>query len=138
MRILGIDPGDKNIGVAISDPTATIANPLAVIQYTSREEIAFKIANLAKEHNATTIVIGQSLNDKGKPTYQGRKAFRLAKAIQKLTKCEVVLFDEYMTTQIALQSRIDLNLPRKKRQGHHDEIAATVLLQAYLDTISNK
>ncbi len=133
MRILGIDPGDKNIGVALSDPTGTIANPLTVVQHVSRPINAAAIAQLARENGAGRIVIGQSLDLDGKPSYQGRKAARLAAAIRTQTKIPVELWDEAYSTQEARTARIQMGSTRSKRGGHLDEIAATVILQTYLD-----
>ena len=137
MRILAVDPGAKRIGLAVSDPTGTIANPLAVIKHSSRIVDAATIAQIAAENDARTIVVGQSLDQDGKPTVEGRRAARLAAAIRTQTKMEVTLWDEYLSTQTALDARRALNAPRKKRQGHLDSLAATVILQSYLDTQKN-
>ncbi len=133
MRILGIDPGDKNIGVALSDPTGTIANPLTVVQHVSRPINAATIAELARENGAGKIIVGQSLDLEGKPNFQGRKAARLAAAIRTQTEIPVELWDEAYSTQKAKSARIQMGSTRAKRRGHLDELAATVILQSYLD-----
>ena len=133
MRILGIDPGDKNIGVALSDPTGTIANPLTVVQHVSRPINAATIAQLARENGASKIIVGQSLDLDGKPNFQGRKAGRLAAAIRTQTEIPVQLWDEAYSTQEARSARIQMGSTRAKRRGHLDELAATVILQSYLD-----
>lgn len=133
MRVLGIDPGDKNIGVALSDPTGTIANPLTVIQHVSRPIDAASIAELARQNNVGRIVVGQSLDIDGKPSFQGRKAARLAAAIRTQTETPVELWDEGYSTQEARAARIVLGSPQSKRKGHLDELAATVILQSFLD-----
>lgn len=134
MRILAVDPGMKNIGIAISDPTATIAGPLTTLKHVQRVEDARNIAALAEAHHVGRIVVGQSLDEDGSPTLQGRQAAHLAEAIQAYTTVPVVLWDEYGTTQAARQAYLDMNVPRKKRRGHLDAIAATVILQSYLDS----
>ena len=136
MRILGIDPGDKNIGVALSDPSGTIANPLTVIQHVSRPIDAATIAELARENRAEIIIVGQSFDLDGKPSYQGRKAGRLAAAIRGQTKIPVELWDEAYSTQSAREARITLGGSRSSRRGHLDDLAATVILQSYLDNRS--
>lgn len=141
MRILGIDPGDKNIGVALSDPSGTIANPLTVVQHISRPINAATIAELARENSVGKIIVGQSLDLDGKPSFQGRKAARLAAAIRTQTDIPVELWDEAYSTQEARTARIQMGSTRAKRRGHLDELAATVILQSYLDhpsTPSNK
>jgi putative Holliday junction resolvase len=133
MRILAIDPGEKNIGVAISDPTGTIANPMKVLKHTSRQEDASTIVQLAQAEGVGLIVIGQNLDDQGQPTYQGRQAARLGGAIRSMTEIPVEFWDESGSTKAARQARIDMNVPRRKRSGHLDELAATVILQTYLN-----
>jgi len=134
MRILGVDPGDKNIGVALSDPTGTIANPLTVVEHVSRPIDAAAIAQLARNHYAEKIIVGQSFDLNGKPNYQGRKAARLAAAIRTQTEIPVELWDEAYSTQQARGARIAMRTTRSKRKGHLDELAATVILQSYLES----
>lgn len=133
MRILAVDPGEKNIGLAISDPTGTIANPLKVLRHTARQEDARLIAEIAVEHEVGLIIVGQNFDEEGKPSFEGRRAARLAGAIRAQTELPVELWDESFSTKAASQSRLEMKLPRSKRGGHWDEIAATVILQSYLD-----
>jgi putative Holliday junction resolvase len=136
MRVLGVDPGDKNIGVALSDPTGTIANPLTVVQHVSRPIDAATIAQVARENNVGKIIVGQSFDLDGKPNFQGRKAARLAAAIRTQTDIPVKLWDEAYSTQQARGARIAMGTTRANRKGHLDELAATVILQSYLDNKS--
>lgn len=133
MRVLGIDPGEKNIGVAISDLTGTIANPLTIVRHKSRAIDAAAIIHIAETKQAGRIVIGQSFDEDGKPTPQGRSAARLAEAIRALTHLPVELWDESDSTQVARAARLAMGVSRKQRKGHLDEIAAAVILQSYLD-----
>lgn len=134
MRILAVDPGDQRIGLAISDPTGTIANPLTVLKHVQRQVDAATIAALAEEHQAGLIVVGQQIDEEGLPTPQGRKAQRLAEAIRQQTSLPVVLWDESGSTQAARQARLALRAARRRRQGHLDDLAATYILQTYLDS----
>jgi len=133
MRILAIDPGEKNIGLAISDPSGSIANPLTVLRHVSRPIDAASIAQTAQEHGAGLILVGQALDADGEPTYSGRRATRLAAAIRTQTALPVELWDESYSTQEARSARIAMGSPRRKRGGHLDALAATVILQTYLD-----
>jgi len=133
MRVLGIDPGDKNIGLALSDPSGMIANPLMVIEHVSRQIDAAFIANVASQNGVGKIIVGQSLDVDGKPSFQGRKANRLAAAIRTQTDLPVILWDEAYSTQEARAARIEMGVNRSRRRGHLDELAATVILQSYLD-----
>jgi putative Holliday junction resolvase len=133
MRILAVDPGSKNLGIAISDPSGTIARPLMVLKHISRAVNAAAIAGIAKEQNAMNIVVGQSLDEDGQPTFEGRRAARLAAEIRTQTDIAVILWDESFSTATARQAQITLGSPRHKRQGHLDDLAATVILQSFLD-----
>jgi len=137
MRFLAVDPGEKNIGIAISDPTGTIANPLAVLAHVSRPIDAAAIAQIAAEHGAGKIIVGQALDEENRPTPQSRRAARLAAAIRTQTDTPVELWDESGGTQAARFAR-GLGAPRRKRQrfqrSHLDDLAATYILQTYLDS----
>jgi len=133
MRILAVDPGEKRIGIALSDPSGTIANPLTVIKHVSRPLDAATIAQLASENQAGRIIVGQALDMEGRPSPQGRSAARLAEAIRGQTDLPVELWDESGSTQAARQARIALGSSRRKRSGHLDDLAATYILQTYLD-----
>jgi putative Holliday junction resolvase len=133
MRILAVDHGEKRIGLAISDPTATIASPLKVIEHTSRLMDAAQVANLAAENEAVLIVIGQSYDEEGKPNLAGRRAAKFAEALKQQTQIPVILWDESFSTQEARATRIEMGVSRKKRAGHMDELAAVMILKSYLD-----
>jgi len=133
MRALGVDPGEKNLGIAVSDPSGTIANPLTVLRHVARSIDAAAVAQLAVEQGVGVIVVGQSLDDEGRPTPQSRRAARLAAAIRTQTHTPVELWDEYGSTQAARSARLALGAPRRKCSGHLDDLAATFILQTYLD-----
>lgn len=133
MRVLAVDPGIKNIGLALSDPSGTIANPLTIILHVSRSEDAIKITDLAQQNLVGLIVVGQAVDEYGIPTFEGRKAARLAAAIREKSDLQVVLWDESFSTREAQAARLKLGSPRHKRSGHLDALAATVILQSYLD-----
>lgn len=136
MRILAIDPGDKRIGMAISDPTGTIANPLGVVEHLARAVDAARIADMAREHEAGLIVVGQALDAEGQVGPQARKAQRLADAIKEQTEIPIILWDESGSTRMAQSARFQMGVVKSKRKGHLDDIAATVILQSYLDAHS--
>lgn len=138
MRIMAIDPGDKNIGVALSDPTNTIASPHTVIKHISRPLDAARIAELALENQVELIIVGQSVDEDGCPSPQGRKAAKLAAAIRNQTTISVTLWDESFSTQSARNAVIAMNIPKKKRRGHLDSLAAAEILQSYLDELHDQ
>ena len=134
MKILAIDPGEKNIGLAISDELGISANPLTIIKHIQREVDAEKIASVAAEKDVQLIIVGQSFNDEGKPTFEGRRSARFARALRKKTDIPIKLWDESYSTQDARQSHIKMGVSRKKRRGHLDDVAAAVILQSYLNS----
>ena len=134
MRILAVDHGEKRIGLAISDPTGTIASPLKVIDHVSRPIDAAQVANLAAENNVEMIVIGQSFDEEGQPNLAGRRAARFADALKEQTQIPILMWDESFSTQDARAARIELGVSRKKRAGHLDELAAQMILQSYLES----
>ena len=133
MRILAVDPGSKRIGLALSDPTGSIANPLAVLPHVARLVDAASVAEQAATHAAGLIVVGQSFDDNGNPSFEGRRSQRFAEALRTQTTIPVVLWDESFTTRDARLARIQMGVFRKRRAGHLDDLAATLLLQSYLD-----
>lgn len=135
MRILAIDPGEKHLGVAISDSNGIIASPLTILKHISRAIDAAAIAQLADEHQAGLILVGQALDDEGQATPQSRRANRLAEAIRLQTSLPVLMWDESGSTQAARQARMAMGVSRRMRRGHLDDLAATVILQSYLDSI---
>ncbi len=133
MRILAVDHGEKRIGLAMSDPTATIASPLKVVEHVSRLIDAAQVAELAAQNEVGLIVIGQSFDDDGNPNPAGRRAGRFADELKNQTNIPIEMWDESFSTQDARIARIELGISRKKRGGHQDEFAAAVILQSYLE-----
>jgi putative Holliday junction resolvase len=133
MRILAVDPGSKHIGVALSDPSGTIASPLAVLSHISRIVDAATVVELAHSNQVGLFVIGQSLDEDGTPTFEGRRASRFAETLKLQTGLPVVLWDEAFTTRDARSTRIQMGVSRRDRSGHLDSLAAVILLQSFID-----
>jgi len=134
MRILAVDHGEKRIGLALSDPTATIARPLQVIKHVARTIDAAQVANIAAENDVDLIVIGQSFDEEGHPNLAGRRAAKFAGALKEQTQISVVLWDESFSTQDARATRIEMGVSRAKRSGHQDALAAVMILQSYIES----
>ena len=131
---MAVDHGEKRIGLALSDPTRTIASPLKVIEHVSRLLDAAQVATLAQENDVGLIMVGQSFDEEGKPNLAGRRAAKFAAALQGQTSIPVELWDESFSTQDARAARIELGVSQKKRGGHQDALAAVVILQSYLES----
>ena len=133
MRILAVDHGEKRIGLAISDPTGTIASPLKVISHVSRAIDAAQVAEIARDNSVELVVLGQSFDEEGRPNQAGRRAARFADALKTQMQIPILLWDESFSTQDARAARIELGGSRKKRAGHLDDLAATMILRSYLE-----
>ena len=132
-RILCIDWGRKNIGLAISDPVGLIAKPLRVLKHISREENAKHILRIATENGVILIIIGIAYLDDGTPSYSGRSALRLSNVLKKHGELPVKAWDESGSTRLARKAKIEAGTSRRKRRGHLDATAAAIILQDYLD-----
>lgn len=136
MRILAVDYGEKRMGLALSDESGTIARPLYVIPHVSRIVDAAQVAERASAHDVKRIIIGQSFDEEGQPNKSGRMSAKFAETLKQQASVPVELWDEAFTTQDAQWASRAMNVSRKNRSGHLDEIAATILLQSYLDAHS--
>jgi putative holliday junction resolvase len=133
MKILGIDHGEQRIGLAISDETGSVARPLNIVKHVSRAVDAAQVAAIALENKAELVVVGQSFDEEGRANAAGRRAERFAEALKTQTSLPIVLWDESMSTVDARDLYIEMGASRKKRSGHLDDAAATIILQSYLD-----
>ncbi len=124
-RILAVDPGDVRIGLAVSDPTRTLARPLRTLQHRSRREDVKQILRMAQQQEAAMILVGIPYDIDGKVGPQARKALRLLEALRAATNIPVVPWDESGSTAEAMQ------LPSSRAEL--DARAAAVILQDYLD-----
>lgn len=132
-RVLGIDFGDKRIGVAISDSLGITAQGLAVIENTGRKAAFESIAKMIDEHGIDTVVLGLPRNMNGSYGPMAEKIQRLGRRISQQLGVYVVYQDERMTTIIAEQALIEGNMRREDRKKVVDRVAAQVILQSYLD-----
>jgi putative Holliday junction resolvase len=133
MRVLAVDPGERHLGVAVSDPTGLLARPLTTLAHTARAADAAQLVALADAHAAEVIVIGCALDSDGRPGPQARHAEKLAEAVRALTARPVELYDESFSSQDAQAS---LRAAGKKRRAQREQIhaaAAATILQSYLD-----
>lgn len=135
MRILGIDLGDKKIGLALSDPMGWTAQGLGVIA--SKGSIDGDIAAIkeyVERHEVEKVVIGLPLNMDGSSGPRAEKAKAFASRMEKKLKVPVAMTDERLTTVAAEKLLIEADLSRNKRRKVIDKMAAVIILQNYLDT----
>ncbi len=133
MRILAVDPGSKRVGLALSDPTETIAQPLATMQAEPDETLASRVAGAARGHQADRIIVGLPLRLDGTRGPEAAAAQRLAAAIRHESGLPVEMVDERLTTAAADRALIAGGVKRDQRRQGIDRVAATMLLQGHLD-----
>jgi len=140
VRVLALDVGERRVGIAIGDPTGTVARPLQALVRGSREEDFAAITALVAEHDVGLVVVGQPLSLDGTEGPQARRVARYAEALAAMLPVPVVAWDERFTT-VAAEDILRQNRRQKKRQartrGEVDSIAAAVILQGYLDSQNN-
>ena len=134
IRALGVDPGTKRIGLAVSDLSGTIASPLSVLRTSrSREHDLREIARIARGEEAEVIVIGLPLNMDGSTGPAAKAATATAKRLATLVDVPVELHDERLTTVTAERSMMEAGLDGVQRRQRVDKVAAAVMLQSWLD-----
>src|SRR5262249_39144210 len=132
-RVLAIDLGSRRIGLALSDPTGTVAGPLATIPHRERRQDVAAVAALARAHGAHRIVLGWPRNMDGTSGPAARRAEAFAEALRRVAAVPVDLWDERLSTVAADRALRDANVKRERRRALRDQIAAAVILQSYLD-----
>ena len=137
MRVLAIDVGRRRIGLAISDPTATLARPLATLEVNpddAVDKVAHEIAHLAAEEDGISeIVVGRPMRLDGSPDEQTVYVTRFVAALQSRTPIPIRVADERLTSREA-ESRLAVNeRDWRKRKKTLDAAAAAIFLQEYLD-----
>lgn len=136
MRILGLDVGDKTIGVAISDPLGFTAQGVTTIR---RKNYTYDIEELKKicdEYGVESIVSGLPKNMNGTLGPQGEKVLEFCEKLKEALNIKIDMWDERLTTVAAHRAMLEADLSRAKRKKIVDKIAATYILQGYLDRIS--
>jgi len=133
-RVLALDVGGRRLGLALSDPTGTLASPLVTLERTTPEADAAAIAALAAEHGAGTVVAGLPIDLAGRhgPAAQAVGAY-LDDLAARLPGLSFELVDERMTTVMAERALAASGVPGRQRRAVVDQVAATVFLQEWLD-----
>ncbi len=134
MRVLGLDPGERRIGVALSDPTGTLAQPLEVIVRRGRDATHLdRIADLVKDHDVRHVVVGLPLHMDGRAGQEAEAARRLGDAIAARTGLPVDFVDERWTTLEAERTLRALGSRGRRVRERADAVAAALVLRTWLD-----
>lgn len=138
MRILGLDIGDRTIGVAVSDPLGFTAQGITTIRRKSQDADIKELKNICDEYNVETIVSGLPKNMNGTLGPQSEKVLKFCEVIKEKIGLPIKMWDERLTTVAAHRAMLEADLSRNKRKKIVDKMAAIYILQGYLDSISNK
>ena len=133
MIYLGLDLGSKTLGLSISDKTSTISTSLEVLRYTNYEELLDKLEVIVNDRKVDAFVIGNPLNLDGSMSDRSIETLKFKELLENKFNKEVILQDERLSTVEAERLLISNNTRRKNRKTVVDKIAATIILQSFLD-----
>jgi len=133
MRYLGLDLGSKRIGVALSDETLTIASSYKVINYKVQEEIIAELKEIIENFDISKIILGLPKNMNNTIGERAEETISFKELIENKLSISVELQDERLSTISAEKYMIEADVSRKKRKNKVDSLAATIILQTYLD-----
>lgn len=132
-RVLGLDVGDRRIGVALSDPEQRLARGIKVISRTRLSRDLAAIARLVRENDVREIVVGLPLRLDGTPGAQAEKVQQFAQALARIVDVPIHFWDERLSTAEAERILRELGLRPQQRREHVDALAAELILQEFLD-----
>lgn len=141
MRIMGLDYGTKTVGVAISDPLGFTAQGIETIDRKEENKLRktlARIEELIKEYQVETIVLGLPKNMNNTLGERAEKTLEFKEMLERRTGLSVVMWDERLTTVEAERTLIESSVRRENRKKYIDKIAAVIILQGYLDSLSMK
>ena len=136
-RLLGIDPGGRNIGLAICDENKKVATPLEVLQKAKFKVLLEQINQIINENNIKGIIVGNPLNMDGSSGKSAQSVKDICNNIEKNIEIPICLWDERLSTvgSFKLSSQLDINVT--KREKKIDENAAAFILQGAIDYLNN-
>lgn len=134
-RILGIDLGNRTVGLAVSDIMGIIANPIGTVRINDQDldRALLEVKKVIAEREVSLIVLGFPKNMNGTVGPQGEYCLKFKEMLTKETSLEVKMVDERLTTKQADAIMLEADISRKKRKQNVDKLAATIILQTYLD-----
>lgn len=138
LRIMGLDIGERRIGIALSDPLGITAQGLQTLERKKLQEDLQKIVLLIKEWEVNKLVVGMPRNMNGTYGPASEKVKEFMSQLTALMPIEVAYWDERLTTVAAQRTLIEGDMSRKKRKQVVDKIAAVLILQGYLDRTSTR
>jgi putative Holliday junction resolvase len=135
-RLIGLDLGEKTIGIALTDTLRTVATPLKTLKRGKFSTDAAVLASMLEEHGVGAVIVGLPLNMDGSagPSAQSAKAF--ARNFAAISDCPVVLVDERLSTAAVTRTLLEADASRRRRKSVVDKMAAAYVLQGALDRLA--
>jgi putative Holliday junction resolvase len=133
MRSMGIDPGQRRVGIAVSDEEGELASPRGTIVRTDDAQVVRELTQKARELGVERFVMGLPLRMNGMEGPEAKRARKLAQELERASGMSVVLWDERLTTMAAERQLRGVGMRGDKKKSTIDQAAATLLLQSYLD-----
>lgn len=130
MRVLGLDMGERRVGVAVSDAAGRVATPVRVVDASDRGTLVAMV----EEYGACAVVVGLPLAMDGSEGAQARRVRAAADALARDLPVPVRLFDERLTSKQAERAMAEAGVSDRRKRGKVDMLAAALMLQAYLDS----
>ena len=131
---MGLDVGDKTIGVALSDELGVTAQPYETLKRKGDAEVLRRIRRIVDERGITAVIVGLPKNMDGTIGRQARKVMAFAERIKATLDVPVVHWDERLSTVAAERLLVQADVSRERRKVHVDKLAAALILQGYLDS----
>jgi len=135
MRYIGLDVGTRTIGVAVSDPLGFTAQGITTVRRKSLDHDFIELEAIFKEYVVKEVIVGLPKNMNGSIGPQAELSMEFGRQLEERFNLKVIYWDERLTTMAANRIMIEADFSRKKRKSLVDKIAATYILQGYLDKI---
>jgi len=135
-RLLGIDLGDKTVGLALSDPMWIIASPYRTLVRNGDKQPILEISKIIEEQSVAAIVMGYPINMNGTLGPQSEKVLKFAEKLSQSLDAKVLLWDERLSTVAVTRVMLEADISRKKQKAAVDKMAASYILQGVLNAIS--
>lgn len=137
-RLLGLDVGTKTIGVAVSDSKCTLSSPLKTIQRKGKQQEIKTIHEIMGEYNVQSMIVGYPLHMNGDEGDRCQYVQTFVENLHETLKTPILLWDERMSTVSAERFLLEGDMSRAKRKDHIDAVAASVILQSFLDFFQHR
>jgi len=135
---MALDVGGRRIGVALSDTTRVLASPLTTLRAEPRDRVLSEIAALVQRHEVAEVVVGLPLTLSGEIGPQAHVIQLFVERLKGVLTAPIHMFDERLTTVAAERMMVDLGMKPEQRRARIDEVAASIILQDFLDSNRNR